>query len=110
MIATGASRGLSSAFSRIGTSFASRRATPNGATSTLQRPFPAGTAGVFAEEMLRRMRPKDAVDPQVAGNEFSAFLKDKASPAANFFTQEQREALFREFLQWQEKKRNSTQR
>jgi len=61
-----------------------------------------------AEEMLRRMRPKDAVDPQVAGNEFSAFLKDKASPAANF-TQEQREALFREFLQWQEKKRNSTQ-
>jgi TRAP transporter TAXI family solute receptor len=62
-----------------------------------------------AEEMLRRIRPKDAVDPQVASSDFCAFLKDKGSPAANF-TQEQREALFREFLQWQEKKRNSVQR
>jgi hypothetical protein len=26
------------------------------------------------------------------------------------FTQEQREALFREFLQWQEKQRNNAQR
>jgi hypothetical protein len=49
------------------------------------------------------------VDPQVASSDFSAFLKDKGSSAANF-TQEQREALFREFLQWQEKKRNGAQR
>jgi hypothetical protein len=47
--------------------------------------------------MLRRIRPKDAVDPQVASSDFSAFLKDKGSVAANF-AQEQREALFREFL------------
>jgi NMT1-like family len=62
-----------------------------------------------AEDMLRRIRPKDAVDPRVAGSDFSAFLKDKGAPAANF-TQEQREALFREFLQWQQKQRNNAQR
>jgi hypothetical protein len=45
----------------------------------------------------------------VASSDFSAYLKDKASPAANF-TQEQREALFREFLQWQERKRDRAQR
>jgi TRAP-type uncharacterized transport system substrate-binding protein len=70
---------------------------------------PGWTRWGVAEEMLRRIRPKDAVDPQVASSDFSAFLKDKGSPAANF-TQEQREALFREFLQWQEKRRNSAQR
>jgi TRAP-type uncharacterized transport system substrate-binding protein len=70
---------------------------------------PGWSRWTVAEEMLRRIRPKDAVDPQVASSDFSAFLKDKGSPAANF-TQEQREALFREFLQWQEKKRNSAQR
>jgi hypothetical protein len=59
--------------------------------------------------MLRRIRPKDAVDPHVASSDFSAFLKDKGSAGANF-TQEQREALFREFLQWLEKQRNGTQR
>jgi TRAP-type uncharacterized transport system substrate-binding protein len=70
---------------------------------------PGWSRWAVAEEMLRRVRPKDAVDPQVASSDFSAFLKDKGSPAANF-TQEQREALFREFLQWQEKKHNSVQR
>jgi TRAP-type uncharacterized transport system substrate-binding protein len=70
---------------------------------------PGWSRWAVAEEMLRHIRPKDAVDPQVASRDFSAFLKDKGSPAANF-TQEQREALFREFLQWQEKKRNSAQR
>jgi len=59
--------------------------------------------------MLRRIRPKDAVAPHAASSDFSAFLKDKGSAAANF-TQEQREALFREFLQWLEKQRNSAPR
>jgi hypothetical protein len=45
----------------------------------------------------------------MASSDFSAFLRDKGSPAMNF-TQEQREALFREFLQWQEKQRNNAQR
>lgn len=70
---------------------------------------PGWTRWSVAEEMLRRIRPKEAVDPQVASSDFSAFLKDKGSAAGNF-TQEQREALFREFLQWRERQRNSTQR
>ena len=70
---------------------------------------PGWNRWVVAEEMLHRIRPKDAVDPRVAGSDFSAFLKDKGSPAANF-TQEQREALFREFLQWQEKQRSGAPR
>jgi TRAP-type uncharacterized transport system substrate-binding protein len=70
---------------------------------------PGWTRWSVAEEMLRRVRPKDAVDPQVASSDFSAFLKDKGSAAVNF-TQEQREALFREFLQWREKQRNGAQR
>jgi TRAP-type uncharacterized transport system substrate-binding protein len=62
-----------------------------------------------AEEMLRLMRAKEATDANAASSDFAAFLKDRGSSTANF-TQEQREALFREFLQWQEKKRNSAQR
>jgi TRAP-type uncharacterized transport system substrate-binding protein len=61
-----------------------------------------------AEEMLRRLRAKEP-DAQVASSEFSAFLKNTGSAAANL-TQEQREALFREFLQWREKQRGSMQR
>src|SRR6516165_2490810 len=70
---------------------------------------PGWTRWAVAEEMLRRIRPKNAVDPHAASSDFSAFLKDKGSAAANF-TQEQREALFREFLQWLEKQRNGAQR
>jgi len=68
---------------------------------------PGWTRWSAAEEMLRRIRPKD--DPNLASSDFSAFLKDKGSPATNF-AQEQREALFREFLHWREKQRNSAQR
>ena len=45
---------------------------------------PGWSRWAVAEEMLRRIRPKDALDPQVASSDFSAFLKDKGSPAANF--------------------------
>jgi hypothetical protein len=58
--------------------------------------------------MLRRLRSKDVVDPQVTSTELSAFLKSKGSAFANL-TQEQREAIFLEFLQWQ-KQRSSSQR
>jgi TRAP transporter TAXI family solute receptor len=61
-----------------------------------------------AEEMLRRIRAKEP-DAQVASSDFSAFLKNTGSAAANL-TQEQREALFREFLQWREKQRGTAQR
>jgi TRAP-type uncharacterized transport system substrate-binding protein len=56
-----------------------------------------------ADEMLRRIRLKDPEDAQVANSEFSAFLK---SAPANL-TPEQREQLFREFLQWQKNQRNN---
>ena len=62
-----------------------------------------------ADEMLRKIRPQD-VDPQVASSEFSAFLKSTGSAGTANLTQEQREALFREFVQWREKQRNSAQR
>ena len=58
-----------------------------------------------ADEMLRRIRPKEP-DAQVASSDFAAFLKNTGSAPANL-TQEQREALFREFLQWREKQRGS---
>jgi TRAP-type uncharacterized transport system substrate-binding protein len=67
---------------------------------------PGWTRWVVADEMLKRIRPKDVADAQAAGSEFAAFVKNKG-PA---ITDEQREALFREFLQWQEKQRNSPQR
>ena len=61
-----------------------------------------------ADEMLRKIRPQDA-EPQVASTEFSAFLKSAGSAATNL-SQEQREALFREFVQWREKQQRKTQR
>jgi TRAP-type uncharacterized transport system substrate-binding protein len=61
-----------------------------------------------AEEMLRRIRPKEAADQQVATGEFSSFLSSRGPGALNL-TQDQREALFREFLQWQ-KQRSSARR
>ena len=59
-----------------------------------------------ADEMLKKVRPQDVAGGQVASSEFSAFLKNSGS-AASTFTPEQREALFRDYLQWREKQRNS---
>src|SRR5262250_261909 len=69
---------------------------------------PGWTRWSVAEEMLRRMRAKEAeVDPQELRAQFSTFLKNKdAAPA---LTEQQRNAIFLEFLQWQ-KQRNSSQR
>jgi TRAP-type uncharacterized transport system substrate-binding protein len=60
-----------------------------------------------AEEMLRRMRGKEIAEPpQAAGAEFAAFLRNKGSGFANL-TQQQREAIFLEFLQWQKQRTGS---
>src|SRR5262245_47682456 len=67
---------------------------------------PGWTRWSVADEMLRKIRPQD-VDPQVASSEFSAFLKSTGSTGTANLTAEQREALFREFMQWREKQRNS---
>ena len=61
---------------------------------------PGWTRWSVAEEMLRRIRPKETAAQGTS--DFSAVLKTSA--AANL-TQEQREALFREFLQCREKQR-----
>jgi len=69
---------------------------------------PGWTRSGVAEEMLKRMRAKSAADAQVATAEFSTFLKGKGGATATM-SDEQREALFREFLQWRDKQR-ATQR
>jgi uncharacterized protein len=70
---------------------------------------PGWTRWSVAEEILNRIRPKDAVDAQMASTGFSSFLKNKGSVIAGL-TEEEREALFREFVQWQGKQRNWAQR
>ena len=55
-----------------------------------------------AEEMLQKLRPKIA--DQAAGSDFAAFLKN-SGPGGASLNDQQREALFREFLRWQERKR-----
>jgi TRAP transporter TAXI family solute receptor len=70
---------------------------------------PGWTRWSVAEETLRRMRAKEVeMDPQQARAEFSTFLKNKDSAFANL-TQQQRDAMFLEFLQWQ-KQRGGGQR
>ncbi len=66
---------------------------------------PGWTRWSVAEEMLRKIRPAEVADAQAVGSDFASFLKSTGSTAASL-NQEQREALFREFLQWQEKQRN----
>ena len=58
--------------------------------------------------MLRRLREKQPAFAQATSEEFSKFLDDKGSGFAKL-TSEQRESIFREFLQWQ-KQRDSSQR
>ena len=68
---------------------------------------PGWTRWSVAEEMLKRLRPKEMAEAKVAGSEFLSFLKH--GPAVSNLTQEQREALFRQFLEWQ-RQRSSVQR
>jgi TRAP transporter TAXI family solute receptor len=66
---------------------------------------PGWTRWSFSEEMLRRLRVQDVAEPQVAGMEFSAFLKSKG-PGFASLTPQQREEIFLEFLQWQKQRTN----
>lgn len=67
---------------------------------------PGWTRWSGAEEMLRRVRPAEVADAQAVGSDFASFLKSTGSSGVAL-NQDQREALFREFLQWQEKQRGS---
>jgi TRAP-type uncharacterized transport system substrate-binding protein len=66
---------------------------------------PGWTRWSVAEEMLQRIRQANGVNTQQAGAaaEFAAFLQEKGvanvQPSAD-----QREALFREFVQWQQQR------
>jgi TRAP-type uncharacterized transport system substrate-binding protein len=70
---------------------------------------PGWTRWAFADEMLKRTRPKEIADTQGASGDFAAFLKSNGSAGLNM-TGEQREALFREFMQWRDQQRGSVQR
>jgi TRAP-type uncharacterized transport system substrate-binding protein len=63
---------------------------------------PGWTRWSPAEEMLRKIRQDTVADAPTASGEFTAFLKTKTAAVD---TPEQREALFREFLQWQQRQR-----
>jgi TRAP-type uncharacterized transport system substrate-binding protein len=63
---------------------------------------PGWTRWSPAEEMLRKVRQDNVADAPTASGEFTAFLKTKTAAVD---TPEQREALFREFLQWQQRQR-----
>src|SRR5207302_4496007 len=80
---------------------------PKWRDGNLAATVPGWTRLAFADEMLKRIRP-ETPSAQAAGSEFAAFLKSSGSAAANL-TQEQREALFRDFLRWQESQRSTRQ-
>jgi TRAP-type uncharacterized transport system substrate-binding protein len=66
---------------------------------------PGWTRWSVAEEMLQRIRQANGVNAQQAGAaaEFAAYLQEKGVGNVQP-TQDQREALFREFLQWQQQR------
>jgi TRAP-type uncharacterized transport system substrate-binding protein len=66
---------------------------------------PGWTRWSVAEEMLQRIRQANGVNTQQAGAaaEFATFLQEKGVGSVQP-SQDQREALFREFLQWQQQR------
>jgi TRAP-type uncharacterized transport system substrate-binding protein len=67
---------------------------------------PGWTRSSIAEDMLRKLRQDAVAEAPSTSGEFSAFLRTKTAAAD---TPEQREALFREFLQWQQRQRARVQ-
>jgi TRAP-type uncharacterized transport system substrate-binding protein len=63
---------------------------------------PGWTRWAPADEMLRKIRQDTVADAPTASGEFTAFLRTRTAATD---TQEQREMLFREFLQWQQRQR-----
>jgi TRAP-type uncharacterized transport system substrate-binding protein len=67
---------------------------------------PGWTRWSVAEDMLRKVRQDAVAETPTASGEFTAFLKTKTAATD---TPEQREALFREFLQWQQRQQRIRQ-
>jgi uncharacterized protein len=63
---------------------------------------PGWTRWSVAEEMLQQLRQASGITPQpAAAAEFATFLKEKGVTVMQS-SSDQRDALFREFLQWQQ--------
>jgi TRAP-type uncharacterized transport system substrate-binding protein len=67
---------------------------------------PGWTRWSVAEDMLRKLRQDAVAEAPSSSTEFSAFLRTKTAATD---TPEQRDALFREFLQWQQRQRARVQ-
>jgi len=67
---------------------------------------PGWTRWSVADEMLKKMNPQGAGDPQVASGDFATFLRSSGAVNANL-TPEQRDKLFREYMQWQAAQRGA---
>jgi TRAP-type uncharacterized transport system substrate-binding protein len=67
---------------------------------------PGWTRASVAEDMLRKLRQDAVAEAPSTSGEFSAFLRTKTAATD---TPEQRDALFREFLQWQQRQRAHVQ-
>ncbi len=62
---------------------------------------PGWTRWSVAEDMLKRLNAQAQSADQPTNGEFDAFLKTTGSGAANL-SQQQREALFRQFIEWRQ--------
>jgi len=66
---------------------------------------PGWTRWAPAQDMLARLQPATtAANAQAGGSDFDAFLKTQGSVTSNL-SQQQRESLFRQFLEWQDSMR-----
>jgi TRAP-type uncharacterized transport system substrate-binding protein len=63
---------------------------------------PGWTRWSVAEDMLRKLRQDAVAEAPSSSGEFSAFLRTKTAATD---TPEQRDALFRDFMQWQQRQR-----
>jgi len=60
-----------------------------------------------AEEMLQQVRQKNIAETAATRGEFASFVRSKQNAIDGNLTDEQREALFKEFMQWRDKRRSS---
>jgi TRAP-type uncharacterized transport system substrate-binding protein len=67
---------------------------------------PGWTRWSVAEDMLRKLRQDAVAEAPSSSGEFSAFLRTKTAATD---TPEQRDALFRDFVQWQQRQRARVQ-
>jgi TRAP-type uncharacterized transport system substrate-binding protein len=67
---------------------------------------PGWTRSSAADDMLRKLRQDAVAEAPSSSGEFSTFLRTKTAATD---TPEQRDALFREFLQWQQRQRARVQ-